>query len=58
MLNQTDQSWFMLWQLVGGITDGESVTIQYKKLFWERLKVFQVCKEILHDRSLKYHAIA
>ena len=36
MLNQTDQSWFMLWQLVGGITDGESVTIHHKKNFgWE-----------------------
>lgn len=56
MLNQTDQSWFMLWQLVRGITYCESVIIYHqKKLLGERLKVLQVCKEILHNQSLKYH---
>ena len=54
MLNQTYQSWCMFWQLVGGITDCESVTIyQRKKLLEETLKV-QVCKAILHDWSWKY----
>ena len=43
---------------MGGITDGESVTIHDKKtILGERLKVLRVCKEILHDWSLKYHAI-
>ena len=51
MLNGTDQSWFLLSQLVGGITDCESVTIHQRKK-----KVLPVCKEILHDQSLKNHA--
>ena len=36
MLNGTDQSWFLLSQLVGGITDCESVTIHQRKNYFGR----------------------
>ena len=46
MLNKTDQSWFMLWQLVGGITDGESVKIKHKKnCFGRDWKFFKSAKK-------------